>query len=280
MFETIFTFVWGIFAALEFYYMRIPFLCFTFFITQLCKAQQINLDSATVTKNIPTNTVNAQKSKFKVKGLIIPVTLVAYGLIAQGNNGLAKLDNSTRNSIVSNHPDYKTKIDDFLQFSPALAVYGLNFIGVKGKNNFRDRTIIYAISTIISTAIVKPIKHISNVPRPNGSGYNSFPSGHTTTAFAAAEFLRKEYKEVSVWYGVAGYVAAAATGALRVYKNRHWVSDVVAGAGFGILSTKLAYWIYAPIKRKIFKDKTVNAMMMPYYQSGSGGISIVYNFRK
>jgi hypothetical protein len=261
--------------------MRISFLCFTFFIAQLCKAQQTTLDSAAITKNTPTDTINVYKSNFKVKNLIIPATLITYGLIAQGNNGLAKLDKSTRNSIISNHPGYKTKIDNYLQFSPALAVYSLNLIGVKGKNNFRDRTIIYAISTIISTAIVKPIKHISNVPRPNGSEYNSFPSGHTTTAFAAAEFLRQEYKDVSQWYGVAGYAVAATTGALRVYNNKHWVSDVVAGAGFGILSTKLAYWIYPYIKKKLFTNRSASAMLIPYYQPGSAcGLALVYNFKK
>jgi PAP2 superfamily len=281
MFKTIFSFVWGIFTALEFFYMRIPFLCFALFTAQLCKAQQTTLDSTICVKVIPSNTVKAYKSNFKVNSLLIPVTLITYGLIAQGNNGLAKLDNSTRNSIVSNHSGYKTKIDNYLQFSPALAVYGLNIIGIKGKNNLRDRTIIYAISTIISVAVIKPIKYSTDVPRPNGLGYNSFPSGHTTTAFAAAEFLMQEYKAVSPWYGVAGYAVAATTAALRVYNNRHWVSDVVAGAGFGILSTKLAYWVYPFIKKKLFKTRPASAIILPYYQPGSAcGLALVYNFKK
>ena len=78
-----------------------------------------------------------------------------------------------------------------------------------------------------------------------------------TTAFAAAEFMRQEYKDVSPLYGIAGYGAATITGILRLYNNKHWVSDVVAGAGFGILSTRLAYWIYPVIKRKLFKDKSM-----------------------
>ena len=75
------------------------------------------------------------------------------------------------------------------------------------------------------------------------------PSGHTATAFAGAELLRLEYKEVSPWYGFAGYVVATATGTLRVLNNRHWVSDVVAGAGFGILSARLSYLIFNSIKK-------------------------------
>ena len=137
---------------------------------------------------------------------------------------------------------------------------------------------IYVLSIIISSAIVLPLKHITKVQRPDGSAFNSFPSGYTTTAFAAAEFMRQEYKDVSPWYGVAAYGAAAATGILRLYNNKHWVSDVVAGAGFGILSTKLAYWIYPAIKRKFFKDKPMNTMVMPFYRPGGGGIAMVYNF--
>jgi len=131
---------------------------------------------------------------------------------------------------------------------------------------------------VISSATVLSLKNICKVERPDGSGNNSFPSGHTTTAFAAAEFLRMEYKDVSPWYGIAGYITATATGVLRLYNNKHWVNDIVAGAGFGILSTKLAYWIYPSIKRIFFKDRPVKTMLMPFYQSGNAGFSLVHNF--
>lgn len=267
--------------------MKPSFLMLFIFFFNFCHAQQIqpispNDSLKNINKEaIVNSTTKSYKKKSSIAALIIPTVLVTYGVVAQSNNGLKQLDESTRNTITSNHPGYKTKIDNYSQFAPALAVYGLNIVGVKGKNNLRDRTIIYALSTIISTAIATPLKHITKVLRPDGSAYNSFPSGHTTTAFAAAEFLRQEYKDVSPWYGVAGYAVAATTGALRVYNNRHWVSDVVAGAGFGILSTKLAYWIYPSIKRKLFKGKPVSAMLMPFYQpDGTGGFSFVYNFRK
>jgi len=184
-----------------------------------------------------------------------PAALITYGLLAQGNNSLKKLDFSTQYEIIEDHPGFSTKIDNYLQCSPVFAVYFLNAVGVKGKNNFKDRTIVLALSTIIASGFVTSIKSISHVQRPDGSSYNSFPSGHTAAAFAGAEFLRMEYKEVSPWYGITGYVVAAATGALRVYNNRHWLSDVIAGAGFGILSTKLAYIIYHPLQKKLFKNK-------------------------
>jgi PAP2 superfamily len=258
------------------------FFCGVAFLgVHFCMAQQVGLDTAL---NVQT-TVNKEVLKNKntratLKALIIPASLISYGIIAQGNNGFKQLDKSTQSSIVTNHFGYKTKVDNYLQFVPTMSVYVLNAFGVKGKNNLRDRTILFALSTIISTAIVTPLKHVTNVTRPDGSSNNSFPSGHTTTAFANAEFLRMEYKEVSPWYGIAGYAMAATAGTLRVYNNRHWVSDVVAGAGFGIFSTKLAYWIYPTIKKKFFKNKPTNAMLLPYYQNGVAGMVVVYIFKK
>jgi len=159
-----------------------------------------------------------------------------------------------------------------------VAVYGLNAVGIKGKNNFRDRTMIYAMSQLINSALVFPLKTWSAETRPDGTNQFSFPSGHTANAFISAEFLRQEYKHVSPWYGVAGYAVAATTGYLRMYNNKHWLGDVVAGAGFGIMSTKLAYWIYPTIKKKLFKDKDVKTVVMPTYQSGAFGVGMVHQF--
>ena len=213
-----------------------------------------------------------------IKSFIVPATLIAYGFVSLENKNLKDLNINTKVEIKEHHSAPITKLDNYLQYAPAIAVYGLNALGIKGKNNFRDRTIIYGLSTVISSAIVIPLKNITKVQRPDGSGFNSFPSGHTTTAFAAAEFMRQEYKDVSPWYGITGYAAATATAVLRLYNNKHWVSDVVAGAGFGILSTKLAYWIYPSIKRNFFKDKPMNTMVMPFYQNGGGGLAMIYNF--
>ena len=176
------------------------------------------------------------------------------------------------------HPFFRTKFDDYLQYAPALTVYGLNAIGIKGRNNLRDRTMIYLLSNIMLTTTVFSVKKLSYQLRPDGSNYYSFPSGHTSEAFASAEFLYQEYKNVSPWYGMAGYAMAAATGYLRMYNNKHWLGDVIAGAGIGILSTKAAYWIYPIIKRKLFKDNPMSTLIMPRYQNGIGGISLIYSF--
>ena len=81
------------------------------------------------------------------------------------------------------------------------------------------------------SASVFALKNITKVERPDGSSNNSFPSGHTATAFAGAECMYREYKDQSIWYGIEGYAVATATGLFRMYNDRHWLTDVVAGAG-------------------------------------------------
>lgn len=213
------------------------------------------------------------------RSFIAPGILMVYGIASLKSDQLQTFNIKVKEEIWQEDAHKRTSIDDYLRFAPAVAVYGLNAMGIKGRNNFRDRSMIYLLSNVVMTGAVFGIKSFSNQQRPDGSDYYSFPSGHTAAAFASAEFMRMEYKDVSPWYGVAGYVAAGATGALRMYNNRHWMSDVLAGAGIGIASTKIAYWVYPAIKRKLFKDKPMNTMIMPYYQNKGGGIAMVYHFR-
>ena len=87
------------------------------------------------------------------------------------------------------------------------------------------------------------LKHTLDVERPYPGVYTSFPSGHTVTAFIGAEILRREYGEKYPAIAIAGYTVATGVGIMRMYNNRHWASDVLAGAGVGILSASLMYWL-------------------------------------
>jgi hypothetical protein len=220
-----------------------------------------------------------QAHKFNFKQLIIPTVLIGYGVVGIESDGL-KLFNIEIKEEVNENIDKKITIDDFSQYLPAASVYGLNALGIKGKHNFKDRSVILGTSYLLMSASVLSLKSITKIERPDGSGFNSFPSGHTATAFAGAEFLWQEYKDTSVWYGISGYLIATGTGLFRIYNDKHWLTDVAAGAGIGILSTKIAYWINPFLQKKIFnskKDKGISTIA-PFYSDKKLGIGFIKIF--
>ena len=224
--------------------------------------------------------IRALKPEFPVKSCLIPATLIGYGVLTLHDNELLHFNREIKEEVWSEHVHKRINFDNYLQWSPAVAVYGLNLLGIKGKNKLFDQSMLYVLSNMIMNSTVFPLKKFSKVLRPDGSSYTSFPSGHTAEAFLAAEFLRQEYKDVSPWYGVAGYAAAITTGYLRLYNNKHWINDVIAGAGFGILSTKCAYWLYPKIKKLFDGKKESTTLLSPFYQAGGAGLSLVYRFHK
>lgn len=218
---------------------------------------------------------SSKNLKFNYKQLIIPSAFITYGIVSIESDYLKSLNLDTKNELAE-HIDKRFTIDDFSQYLPAASVYGLNLLGVKGKNNFKDRSIILGTSYLIMSATVLSLKSISKIERPDGSANNSFPSGHTANAFAGAEFLYQEYKDVNIWYGISGYAVATATGFFRMYNQRHWFSDVVMGAGIGILSTKIAYWLHPYMKQNIFKtNQKSTAIIAPFYNGKQGGLGLV-----
>jgi len=222
--------------------------------------------------------VQEKRKPFPIKQLVAPTLMVMYGISGLENDGIKKINTGFKEEIYTENPHRKSQLDNYLVFAPAATVYGLNALGIKGKHNFRDRSMIYLMSNLIMSGTVFSVKRFSHEQRPDNSNYFSFPSGHTAESFAGAEFLRQEYKDVSPWYGVAGYAMATTTAYLRMYNNKHWFSDVVAGAGIGIASTKLAYWLYPKIQHKLFKDKPMKTIAMPSFQNGSIGIGLVHKF--
>ena len=221
--------------------------------------------------------IHATRKQFPLKQLVAPTLMVMYGLGGLESKGIKNINSELKSEVYS-PGDKKTSVDNYLIFAPAATVYGLNALGIKGRHNFRDRTLIYVMSNLIMSGLVFSVKNISYEWRPDGSDHLSFPSGHTAASFVGAEFLRQEYKDVSPWYGVAGYAMATTTAYLRMSNNKHWFSDVVAGAGIGIASTKLAYWLYPKIQHKFFKDKPMKTVIMPGYSNGSIGIGLVHRF--
>ncbi|MCS3531253.1 phosphatase PAP2 family protein [Chryseobacterium sp. JUb7] len=247
-------------------------------ISVLGKAQNNDTIQAQETQKDSTVTAIIEKNTLSYKKLIIPTAFIGYGVASLSVRGLKQLNFSTRDEINEHKPDH-IRLDNYTQFAPAALVYGLNAVGVEGKHNFRDRTIIYGTSMLITSAIVVPLKHIVKEERPDQSNNLSFPSGHTAIAFASAQFMFREYKDTNFLLGISGYSLAIFTGIYRMLNDKHWVGDVVGGAGFGILSTELAYWLYPKINNLITgKNKNSSAMIMPYYQNKTIGIGFVKNF--
>ena len=218
------------------------------------------------------------KFRLTYKNFIIPSIFIGYGVAGLTIDGLKQLNFSTRHEILEDKPG-RLILDNYAQYIPAVLVYGLNAAGIKGAHNLKGRTIIYVTSQVISAAMVIPLKHIVKEERPDGSDHFSFPSGHTATAFSSAQFMFREYKDTNIWLSISGYSFAVFTGVYRTINNDHWVGDVVAGAGFGILSTELAYWLYPRINRLFgTKGKSLTTMIMPVYQHGNIGIGIAKVF--
>jgi membrane-associated phospholipid phosphatase len=204
--------------------------------------------------------------------------MTTYGFIALKSKDFKKINEYININIQHSAANASHGADDVLQFSPALMVYGLNIAGIKGRNNVFDQTMIYVMSNLILNGTVQSIKNSSNEQRPDLSDYRSFPSGHTAEAFASAEFLREEYKDKSPWYGYLGYGMAVTTGCLRMYHQKHWVSDVVAGAGLGIISTRLSYILYPLIQKKLFKIKMQKTVVIPSLKNQALGFQLVHRF--
>ena len=218
------------------------------------------------------------KRIFPYKSFLLPASLVAYGVVSLHAKPLKHINEKIKEEVFTEPAPRAIHVDNYLQYATGLSVFALNVAGVHGKSNLRDRAMIYAMSNIIMSSSTFIIKRVAAEQRPDGSNNFSFPSGHTANAFAGAEFLRQEYKDISPWYGIAGYAAAAATGYLRISNNKHWMGDVAAGAGIGIMSTKLAYWLYPAIKRSLFKDREVTTMVAPAYQDGVFSLGMVHHF--
>ena len=197
--------------------------------------------------------VAEQEKKTSLAYYIVPSALISYGIITRFSKDLQKFDHKIDIQVKQNI-SRQYKFDDYIQFAPYVAIYGLDLCGVKAKHNFLDRTLVVGTSAIFATALTQGSKYLTKIERPDGSNFHSFPSGHTSVAFVGAHILFREYKHKSVWIGVAGYGVALTTASMRIVNRKHWLSDVITGAGVGILCAELGY-LMLPVWHKLFKKK-------------------------
>ena len=217
------------------------------------------------------------KSKL-FRASIVPAILIGYGASTINGNGLYS-SYSVKSDI--NHlfgEGRHTRVDDFLQFAPYFELGGVLLAGVESHNDRRNLGLIILKSEAIMLTSVFAVKTLTGIERPDKSDMLSFPSGHTAQAFLAASIVHTELRDKSQWYGIGAYAIAASVGTLRMVNDKHWESDVLAGAGFGILSAHLAYLTH----RNRWGRKAIgrNVGMMPMWSPAGGtGLSLTWRPR-
>lgn len=128
-----------------------------------------------------------------------------------------------------------------------IVMSGIFTYGILAKDKKCLSTALLALESFALASLVTRIpKTLVGRERPdNWQGYgpfafngplhgNSFPSGHTTASFAVASVIATQFRD-SKWIPVAAYSVAGLAGLSRIYDNKHWLTDVVAGATIGTL---------------------------------------------
>ncbi len=238
------------------------FLLITFSSVSQEKIRHLRLDKI----NWIGNGIDLKMNSWQKK-VIVPTSLMIAGL------SLNTIETKTRiqDLVLEPFNGYKTSLDDYIQYAPIVTMYGADLLKMPSRNNIWNQTKYLLISEFITAGIVHLLKNTTKIARPNSSTLTSFPSGHTGQAFVASQVLFNEYYRTRPAIGLSGYIFAGATGALRVINNRHWVPDVLMGAGIAILVTNLVYH-FEPLKEwNPFKKRQSDTsfLVLPKFQNNS-----------
>ena len=227
--------------------------------------QQMDSDS------LSTSNSSRQNYKFEWRQTILPTSLMGVGAVALAPSFIRNGSRDITNSVIDIRGNSKRlEFDDYIQYLPVAGSLMLGCVGIKAKHSFRDRVLIIGTSYATLAVLTNIPKFYIDEKRPEFAGHNSFPSGHTATVFMGAELVRIEY---GGWYGIGAYTIATGVGFMRMYNGRHWLHDVIAGAGVGILSARVGEWscrLWQKVFRK--KGKTENSLVfMPIATPVNGG---------
>lgn len=180
---------------------------------------------------------------FDIAGFGIPIVIAGLS---------AKHEDNRFSTYTKDYPrTFENHFDDYVQYVPLAAKYIMKASGVKGRTSWGRMVTSDLFAVALMAGSVELLKNTIDMQRPDESTCNSFPSGHTATAFMAATLLCKEYGHISPWISVASYALASSTAMGRQLNSRHWTSDLMVGAGIGVVSAELGYY-FADL---IFKEK-------------------------
>ncbi len=190
------------------------------------------------------SSLDSLATKYNQYSFDVPAILIGTGIVTYQFD---KHFYGIRDNYFSN---FEHSYDDYTQYLPAIAMYGMKAAGVESRSTWKEMIVADVFSILIVGATVNGLKYTIRKQRPDKSARNSYPSGHTTTAFMTATMLHKEYGHLSPLVSLGAYSCAAVTGFTRQLNNRHYMSDVIAGAGIGILSVEVGYLLSDLIFRR------------------------------
>lgn len=238
------------------------------------------------------NNKPSEADKFKTKfpkDFIVPTVLIGYGLTTIKGNGLYS-SYQARHDVQKYFGGAASTIDNFLIFAPYVEFGALLLFKIKCRNDLVNTSLLILKTQLVMTGITFPFKFLAKQERPysyydtgktdeqrakekasNANSFQSLPSGHTAQAFAAAAIVNKEFRYLSPWPGIAAYTIASASGLYRMINDKHWQSDVLVGAGIGILSANI---VYATHRFKWGKKQVCASPLL----GPQKGMMISYNF--
>lgn len=205
------------------------------------------------------------------RSLIVPIILIGTGTTVMMTNDKIYLDEKVREAIRGTG---RLSVDDYLIYVPLVTDVGLSLGGVRSRHGAQDKVIIYLLATSFNALLVYPAKRLIGRERPDKSNLVSFPSGHSSNAFVGATYFWNEYQDVHPVLAGAAFANAMVTGILRIYNDKHWASDVICGAGVGMLSAHLANWLYPEVKKILPKSKKIDIKPVP----STNGFGLVLSF--
>lgn len=186
-------------------------------------------------------------------------TILAVG--ALGAAAMWNLDGKASEEWERHRPNVPRPLLDAADYVgtgiPTLAIIGAQF--------FFDRNMAWSHleGVLLATAVTALLKNAVGRERPDGSDDHSFPSGHTTVAFATAT-------NIHYWlgwkWGVPAYALATFVGFERFHDSKHWVSDILAGATIGVLFGRGS------------ANKWMKGRIAPMFVEGGFGLKWVYEF--
>lgn len=127
--------------------------------------------------------------------------------------------------------------------SPLVATWTLKALGVKSRSTTQRMLMATGTGLGLTVGLSQVLKWSVSEERPDGTDRSALPSMHAAVAFMGATMLNREYGHISPWIAIGGYTAATGSQMLRIAHNAHWMNDIFLGAGIGVVSTNVAYWL-------------------------------------